>query len=423
MNEVSSNPKFTVIVPTRERCDTLHWCLKTCVEQNYENLEILVSDNFSQDATRDVVAAYTDSRIRYINTGERLSMSHNWEFALTHATGDYITYIGDDDGLMPDSIEQVLEVVRETQTEAFICRKPLYYWPNHLVEEYRNILVVYPDDTLEKIDPREILNNVRRFETLEKAPLLYDGFVRRQVLEKIKSMSGRFFNSQIPDVYSAVALLGVIPDYYYTRKPFLIQGISGHSTGASYLTQGGDSKSAVRFYSEENIPFHPKMMSAPVIPILLAEGLLQAGDNVETPVDYSFDPRILVEKAMENAVTMTPQKYELVVAAVRFIGETHDIREHVEKVVAEKRNSPGERMPFQMGYNFLKKTLALKLEENRVGNIYEASLECERIRDNLSTADYLKNSMRYIGETVKRRGILSRVGKAFSSFIAGRSSL
>ena len=45
------NNKFTVIIPTRERAETLYYAIKTCVEQDYENLEIIVSDNASQDDT------------------------------------------------------------------------------------------------------------------------------------------------------------------------------------------------------------------------------------------------------------------------------------------------------------------------------------------------------------------------------------
>ncbi len=74
--------KFTVIIPTRERADTLYYSLKTCVTQDYDDLEILVSDNFSQDNTREVVESFKDPRIRYINTGKRVSMSDNWEFAV-----------------------------------------------------------------------------------------------------------------------------------------------------------------------------------------------------------------------------------------------------------------------------------------------------------------------------------------------------
>ena len=49
------NQKFTVIIPTRERCEVLWACLKTVTAQEYENLEIIVSDNVSADATVDVV--------------------------------------------------------------------------------------------------------------------------------------------------------------------------------------------------------------------------------------------------------------------------------------------------------------------------------------------------------------------------------
>ena len=61
--------KFSVIIPTRERSDTLQSSLKTCVGQDYDNLEIIVSDNFSTDNTREVVESFDDPRIRYINTG------------------------------------------------------------------------------------------------------------------------------------------------------------------------------------------------------------------------------------------------------------------------------------------------------------------------------------------------------------------
>ena len=83
MRNTESN-HFTVVIPTRERCDTLEHTLRTCVMQEYTNLEIIVSDNYSQDHTREVVEYFKDSRIRYINTGKRISMSDNYEFALSH---------------------------------------------------------------------------------------------------------------------------------------------------------------------------------------------------------------------------------------------------------------------------------------------------------------------------------------------------
>ena len=78
MNE----PKVTVIIPTRERRETLEKSLLTVTSQNYDNLQIIVSDNFSHDRTEEFVRSVKDERLRYLNTGARISMSANWEFAL-----------------------------------------------------------------------------------------------------------------------------------------------------------------------------------------------------------------------------------------------------------------------------------------------------------------------------------------------------
>jgi len=84
--------KFNVIIPTRERADVLVHCLRTVVAQDYENLEIIVSDNHSSDNTWEVVESFGDKRIRYINTGRRLSMSSNWEYALSSVSEGYVGF-------------------------------------------------------------------------------------------------------------------------------------------------------------------------------------------------------------------------------------------------------------------------------------------------------------------------------------------
>ena len=61
MNNKTNNPHFTVVIPTRERAEVLQHCLKTVVAQDYDNLEILVSDNFSCDDTEDVVRSFKES--------------------------------------------------------------------------------------------------------------------------------------------------------------------------------------------------------------------------------------------------------------------------------------------------------------------------------------------------------------------------
>jgi glycosyltransferase involved in cell wall biosynthesis len=57
---MADNTKFT------ERPDTLYYCLQTLVRQRYENFDILVSDNFSQDNTEQVVRRIGDALSQYM---------------------------------------------------------------------------------------------------------------------------------------------------------------------------------------------------------------------------------------------------------------------------------------------------------------------------------------------------------------------
>ena len=117
---MGTSVKFNVIIPTRERADVLLHCLRTVVMQDYEDLTIIVSDNFSQDNTRQVVDSFHDPRIKYVNTGKRVRMSHNFEFALSHVKDGWVTILGDDDGLLPDALTTVAGVIKKTGCQAII---------------------------------------------------------------------------------------------------------------------------------------------------------------------------------------------------------------------------------------------------------------------------------------------------------------
>lgn len=94
--------KFYILIPTRERPATLLHCLHTIIHQSYTNFEIIVSDNFSQDNTENIVASISDPRISYINTEKRVGMASNFEYALSHTKSGWVTILGDDDGLLPE---------------------------------------------------------------------------------------------------------------------------------------------------------------------------------------------------------------------------------------------------------------------------------------------------------------------------------
>jgi hypothetical protein len=252
-------PKITVIIPTRERGDVLEKSLQTVIKQDYENLEIIVSDNCSADRTREVVLDTRDKRVRYLNTGKRLSMAHNWEFALSHVDDGWVAIIGDDDGLLPTALSRVAKIIRSADIKAIRSAMCEYSWPS-LTKTGFGILSVPLKSGYEVRDTKvwlsKVLDGLVGYPML---PMLYTGgFVSVSILKQIKAKTGAFYSSCIPDLYSAIAVSSIIDSYIYLNEPLAVNGASRHSTGTSQFSLGNKTvqSPANVFASEGNIPMH-----------------------------------------------------------------------------------------------------------------------------------------------------------------------
>lgn len=255
-----TRPKITVVIPTRERLPVLRYSIQTVLSQPYEMLQVLVSDNYSTDGTVDFVRGLADPRLRYVNTGRRLSMSENWEFALSHVEDGWVMFIGDDDGLLPGAIEKLAAIIEATDCEAITFRPCNYIWPCFSCESGR--LTVPLSRGWEVRDSSKWLQRVMDSGvSYINLPMIYMlGVVDMALISRIRRQGQRFFNSCIPDVYASIALARSTPKYLYMNEPFAMIGCSEFSTGAQFVTSGDQEESGNelnRFMTEGNIPFHP----------------------------------------------------------------------------------------------------------------------------------------------------------------------
>ncbi|MBD2464446.1 glycosyltransferase [Oscillatoria sp. FACHB-1407] len=95
---------ISVIIPAYNAADTISETIASVLNQTYSNLELIVIDDGSQDATVDIVTAIADPRIQvfsYPNSGVAISRNRG----LTHATGDFIAFLDADDIWTPDKLE------------------------------------------------------------------------------------------------------------------------------------------------------------------------------------------------------------------------------------------------------------------------------------------------------------------------------
>ena len=117
------------MIPTRERAATLGHALRSCLDQQFEDYEIVVADNASSPATRALVDEIAAPRVRYFRTPGPLAMAANWEFAVAQARGEYVIVIGDDDALLPHALAELDTLTSETRPKAVRWEPAFFTWP------------------------------------------------------------------------------------------------------------------------------------------------------------------------------------------------------------------------------------------------------------------------------------------------------
>lgn len=88
------SPQISIAIPTKNRPLSLERNINCCLQQSFQDFEIVISDNSDNDDTRHIVEGYHDDRIKYFKVSN-LSMPDNWDNALQMCSGDFLFPIGD----------------------------------------------------------------------------------------------------------------------------------------------------------------------------------------------------------------------------------------------------------------------------------------------------------------------------------------
>ena len=132
--------KISVIIPTKNRANYLAHTIESALNQNYDDYEIIISDNFSNDNTKDIVEKFKSKKIKYYKSEKELSRTESWNFALSKANGDYITFLGDDDSLCKNSITLLDKILFKFNVDVITWQKFNYHWPDHMYDDRKNTI-------------------------------------------------------------------------------------------------------------------------------------------------------------------------------------------------------------------------------------------------------------------------------------------
>ena len=105
-------PDLSIIIPTFNRASYLKQSLEVIREDAvglYDNLEVVISDNASEDNTEQIVHSFVEPHIRYFRNTDNFGVYENVLLACERCTGRYILLLSDDDLFSKGALGCVLE--------------------------------------------------------------------------------------------------------------------------------------------------------------------------------------------------------------------------------------------------------------------------------------------------------------------------
>jgi glycosyltransferase involved in cell wall biosynthesis len=114
-------PKVSICIPAYQQHELLRKVLQSIKIQTFDDYEIIISDDSTDDAIENVVSDFNNyMNIQYVRNYERMGTPANWNRAIGMANGELIKILHHDDWLLtPQSLNQFVEVM-DTNPQAVI---------------------------------------------------------------------------------------------------------------------------------------------------------------------------------------------------------------------------------------------------------------------------------------------------------------
>ena len=267
-------PRYTVIIPTRNRSEYLKAAIVTVLQQSSNDFELVVSNNHSTDDTAEMLAGFQDARLRIIQPPRPLAMVQHFEWVLKQAKGEWMTLIGDDDGLMPFFFEfaDALTEGPAAELEVIYGPRPFYRWPGLEKIYGKDIIRFDANSALEILNSETLLQKLACNLSWEfSVPQFYSGTLfKRSLVERLcnTQANGKIFHSFTPDASSAISILLNTKKILKVGLPLGWEGSSPKSTGAQTFNaqrQSGALKESAEDFKKLNlnagIDAHPRFKS------------------------------------------------------------------------------------------------------------------------------------------------------------------
>ncbi len=215
--------KFSVLIPVYNTEKYLKECIDSVLNQTFQNFEIILVDDGSQDASGKICDTYSETDIR-VKTIHQQNMGPMMAriTAFLEASGEYVIYMDSDDCWSNELLTNVNEAIRKYEVDAVS-------FGFHTMEEDGRIALNEAHVGSEEIQVYEINQLMVEFLTTENENSLWKRAVRREAVDKKELKNLEMFGKILlgEDMLQAFVMLKDCktfvnlnkPLYYYRRCP------------------------------------------------------------------------------------------------------------------------------------------------------------------------------------------------------------
>lgn len=109
-------PKISVCVPSYNHGKYIKETIDSILNQSFQDIEVIISDDNSDDDSVKVINSFNDSRITLIENSENSGPSINMNLAINKSQSDYIALIASDDIMHQDRLKKSIEFLESNKS-------------------------------------------------------------------------------------------------------------------------------------------------------------------------------------------------------------------------------------------------------------------------------------------------------------------
>jgi len=109
--KLSENPKISIVTVSFNQVEYLETCMRSVLEQDYENIEYLVIDGGSTDGSKAIIEKYSDC-LAYWQSQKDAGQTDAINQGFARATGEVYAWLNSDDLLLPGTLRKVVEALK-----------------------------------------------------------------------------------------------------------------------------------------------------------------------------------------------------------------------------------------------------------------------------------------------------------------------